>query len=70
MLIRRSPCLVDMAGNGQGSSLDEPDKVVSGEGPQGKEAGHVVGLVGEGRDVDGVVAVDGVAWHPPQLFSL
>ena len=70
MLIRRSPCLVDVAGNGQGSSLDEPDKVVPGEGPQGKEAGHVVGLVGEGRDVDGVVAVDGVARHPPQLLSL
>ena len=70
MLIRRSPCLVDMAGNGQGSPLDEPDKVVPGEGPQGKEAGHIVGLVGEGRDVDGVVAIDGVAWHSPQLFSL
>ena len=70
MLIRRSPCLVDVAGDGQGSSLDEPDKVVPGEGPQGKEAGHVVGLVGEGRDVDGVVAVDGVARHSPQLFSL
>ena len=70
MLIRRSPRLIDMAGNGEGSSLDEPDKVVPGEGPEGKEPGHVVGLVGEGGDVDGVVPVDGVPGHPPKLVAL
>ena len=70
MLIRRSPRLIDMAGNGEGSSLDEPDKVVPGEGPEGKETGHVVGLVGEGGDVDGVVPVDGVPGHPPKLVTL
>ena len=61
---------MDVAGNREGSSLDEPDKVVSGERTEREEAGHVVGLVGEGRDVDGVVPVYGTPREPAQLVAL
>ena len=59
-----------MAGNCKGSSLDEAHKVVPGQGTQRKEAGHIVRLVGEGGDVDGVVPVYGVPGHSAQLVAL
>ena len=55
---------MNMARNCKRPALDEPHKVVAGQGPQGEESWHVVGLVGEDRDVDRVVSIDRHVRHP------
>ena len=55
---------MNMARNCKRPALDEPHKVVAGQGSQGEESWYIVGLVGEHGDVDRVVSIDRHVRHP------